>query len=319
MSDMMRSDTPKISVVMSVYNCEKYVGDTIQSVIDQTFTNWEFIIINDCSKDKSAEVIRSFDDPRIIFIDNTQNMGQCANLNRGIELSRGEYIARLDHDDLCLPTRFEKQLEYMEQHPDVIMCGCGCNEFIDGNIKETYAFDVKSTKEMEWLEALMFNRIAHSAFFLRKDLLAKFDLKYGDYGYCEDYALILAILKYGEVGFIKDKLVLYRKFEEQTSATLAREIQLDEDIAALDEYWNDSSFAGKEILLRACKGKLCKFSDYKAFTKAFVAFADSLELGDNPKEIIGNTNNAVELYLSLVRKQKKTVAWYFNRLITKFK
>ena len=105
----------KISVVTSVYNCEKYIKETIQSVIDQTYTDWEYIIIDDCSRDNSAKIIQSIQDDRIRFIKNETNQGQCANLNKGIKLARGEYIARLDHDDICYPDRFVKQLKYMEQ------------------------------------------------------------------------------------------------------------------------------------------------------------------------------------------------------------
>ena len=83
---------PKISVVTSVYNCERFVGETIQSVINQTFTDWEYILIDDCSKDKSADIIQSFadKDPRIRLIRNVQNQGQCRNLNHGIQLAKEE-------------------------------------------------------------------------------------------------------------------------------------------------------------------------------------------------------------------------------------
>ena len=126
----------KVSVVMSVYNCEQYVGETIQSIIDQTFTDWEFIIINDCSRDRSAEVIRKFDDPRIIFIDNKENKGQSANLNYGISIAKGEYIARTDHDDISYPTRFEKQVKYLDDHPDVVLLGTAMQNMSDKVVKD---------------------------------------------------------------------------------------------------------------------------------------------------------------------------------------
>ncbi|MBQ3799225.1 MAG: glycosyltransferase family 2 protein, partial [Treponema sp.] len=128
---------PKISVVTSVYNCERFVGETIQSVINQTFTDWEYILIDDCSKDRSAEIIQSFadKDPRIRLIRNEQNQGQCRNLNHGIQLAKGEYIARLDHDDLCYPERFQKQLDYMEAHKETVLCGCRMDMWQDGIVK----------------------------------------------------------------------------------------------------------------------------------------------------------------------------------------
>lgn len=310
---------PKISVVMSVYNCEKYVGDTIYSVIQQTYEDWEFIIIDDNSSDRSAEVISSYKDARIRFIRNEINKGQSANLNYGIKLAKGEYIARLDHDDLCLPSRFEKQLKYMDDHPELIMCGTGNDTICDGEIVKMPRFEINSPNEMELLEALMFNHIAHSSFFIRKACIDEFDLQYGDYHYCEDYDFILSALKHGMIGFVEENLVLYRVFEEQTTATYPIELQREEDLRALCEYWKDSSFSMKDILIKACKGQLVTCNDYFKFNKAFTGFAAFLGLGNKPGEVIKNTKHAVELYFSLLRKQKRTILWYLHRLTTKYR
>jgi len=111
-----------VSVVMSVYNGERYLREAIDSILNQTFESFEFIIIDDGSSDSSAKIINSYNDPRICFV-RQQNMGLAAALNKGIELSRAKYIARMDADDISHPNRLAIQYAYMETHPDVDISG----------------------------------------------------------------------------------------------------------------------------------------------------------------------------------------------------
>lgn len=108
-----------VSVGMSVYNCAATVGAAIQSVINQSYTDWELILINDGSSDSTDEVCRSFSDPRIRYVSDGRNQGLHHRLNQAIDLSKGRYFARMDGDDVCLPQRFECQLEYLMAHPDL--------------------------------------------------------------------------------------------------------------------------------------------------------------------------------------------------------
>lgn len=114
---------PDISVIMSVYNGEAYLKEAIESVICQTFKNWELIVINDCSKDSTAEILEEFSakDDRIKVYTNDINLKLPASLNKAISLSSGKYIARMDADDICLPERLEKQYNFMEEHQDVAL------------------------------------------------------------------------------------------------------------------------------------------------------------------------------------------------------
>ena len=113
----------KISVVMAVFNGGMYLRDSIQSILDQSLTNFEFIIIDDKSVDDSAKIITSFSDPRIRHIRNQTNLGLAASLNKGIKLAKGEYIARMDADDISLPNRLEIQANYLDFHPDISVVG----------------------------------------------------------------------------------------------------------------------------------------------------------------------------------------------------
>ncbi len=118
-----------LSVILPVYNAEDFLHDSIQSILNQTFVDFELIIINDGSKDKSLEIINSFRDPRIVVV-NQLNKGLAKSLNVGLELSKGRYIARMDADDIALPSKFEKQIKYLKHHPHVKLLGTAV-ELID--------------------------------------------------------------------------------------------------------------------------------------------------------------------------------------------
>ena len=126
-----------ISVVMSNYNTPiNYLKESIDSVLNQTYSNFEFIIIDDGSTDDSLKFIKSYDDPRIKLIVNEENIGLTKSLNKGLKAAQGEFIARMDSDDICYPERFEKQIEYMRKHPDTTVCGTWPNILDEnGNIE----------------------------------------------------------------------------------------------------------------------------------------------------------------------------------------
>lgn len=110
---------PIVSIGMSVYNCEKTVAASIQSILNQTFRDWELIIIDDGSRDGTLTVAGQFDDPRIRIVDGQQNLGLPSRLNQAVQLSRGKYFARMDGDDIAYPERLAKQVSFLDQHPEV--------------------------------------------------------------------------------------------------------------------------------------------------------------------------------------------------------
>ncbi len=124
------ADSPRVTVLMPVYNGEKYLREAIDSILAQTFANFEFLIVNDGSTDNSVPLIESYADARIHLVHNATNSGLVASLNKGLGLARGEYIARMDCDDISLPTRLEKQLAFMDDHPEIGILGSAC-QFID--------------------------------------------------------------------------------------------------------------------------------------------------------------------------------------------
>jgi glycosyltransferase involved in cell wall biosynthesis len=118
--------TPRITVLMPVYNAERFLREAIDSILSQSYRNFEFLIIDDGSTDRSAELVKSYNDPRIRFIQNEHNLGVSATLNKGIDLARTDLIARMDADDISYPKRLQKQYEYMLVHPDCALLSTWC-------------------------------------------------------------------------------------------------------------------------------------------------------------------------------------------------
>ena len=119
-------EKPLVSVIMGVYNEEKTICQCIDSILNQTYTNWEFIICNDCSKDRTLGLLKEYaeKDSRIIVLNNDKNLRLAASLNKCLVVAKGKYVARMDADDISLPERIETQVAYMENHPDIDCVGC---------------------------------------------------------------------------------------------------------------------------------------------------------------------------------------------------
>ena len=120
------NNTPKISLIMSVYNGEDYLAEAIESVLNQTFEDWELIVINDCSTDSTGEILAKYEslDARVKVHTNEVNLRLPSSLNKALELAEGKYVARMDADDICLPDRLQKQFDFMEKNGDVSLSSC---------------------------------------------------------------------------------------------------------------------------------------------------------------------------------------------------
>ena len=209
-------NSPAVSVILPAYNCEKYIGKAIQSVLQQTLTDFELIIINDGSTDKTETTILQFNDPRITYLQNAENKGLIYTLNRAIELAKGNYIARMDSDDICLQERLSKQKDYLDKHPETTMVATTIS-FIDanGNDKGIWPLDRKMiTPALIRNEMPFENCIAHPTIMIRADILKK--LKYNPRQVnIEDYDLWLRILNRGYViGKINEPLLWYRVHDD---------------------------------------------------------------------------------------------------------
>ncbi|WP_131538478.1 glycosyltransferase family 2 protein [Pedobacter nototheniae] len=212
------TDTPEIllTVLMPVHNGEKYLKETINSILNQTLTKFEFLIINDGSIDRSEEIINSFTDPRITYIKNEQNKGIVATLNIGLELSRGKYIARIDADDIALPTRLEKQMDYMQSNPSCKMCGSQAIA-INENGEKMYKLRRPFFSEEIKVNHLFRNSFIHPSVMFDSKIAKEF--KYDiEYQYAEDYYLFSQIALNYEVANLNENLLLYRIHAENITS-----------------------------------------------------------------------------------------------------
>jgi glycosyltransferase involved in cell wall biosynthesis len=165
---MNPSDMPKLSVVMSVYNGERYLDECMQSILQQSFTNFEFIVINDGSTDKSLDILKQYQqsDDRVYII-NQSNAGLSASLNRGIAIAKGKYIARMDADDISYSTRFEEQIKFLEHDLECVICGAQA-DIMDKKGEVIYSTNLK-TKWEDIEKALPSNPFVHFLTMFRID------------------------------------------------------------------------------------------------------------------------------------------------------
>lgn len=214
----------RVTVLMPVYNGEQHLDEAIESILVQTFTDFEFLIVNDGSTDRSAEVIGAFRDPRIRLVHNETNRGLIATLNRGLELATGEFVCRMDQDDISLPERIACQVAFMESHPDIAVCGSWIRKFGVGKTKVCrYHGDPKLLHC-----GLLFGPIlAHPTVMLRRKLFVDNGLYYDEaYQQAEDYELWVRAAQQFQLGNVPAVLLEYRLHASQISSVFNAQ-QLD--------------------------------------------------------------------------------------------
>ncbi|HQD08740.1 MAG TPA: glycosyltransferase [Flavihumibacter sp.] len=215
---------PLISVVMPAYNAAQYILESIESVLSQSYRHFELLVIDDGSTDNTADIIRSVNDDRIKLVANDQNHGIIFTLNRGIALANGKYIARLDSDDLAMPTRFEKQVRFMEENPKAGACGTYF-KVIDKEGKTLQQVKFPSAPRDAKTYLLLHNCFCHSSVMMRTDLAKA--LKYADeYLVCEDHELWHRISQVTEIANVPEYLTAYRIHGNNISTT-KREIMFN--------------------------------------------------------------------------------------------
>ncbi len=210
-------EQPLISIIMSVYNGEKYVLKTIQSVLRQEYKNFEFIIIDDCSTDSSLQILNQVIDSRVIIIHNETNLKLAASLNIGLQMARGEYIARIDADDICTKKRFIKQIEFLERHKDISILGGNYWAFGGSRGRSHYP------QEHEWIETgLLFeNTMCHPTVIFRKNMIEQ---RYDEtFAASQDYDLWTRLIGTNRFHNLPDIVLLYRVHSGQTYMVAANE------------------------------------------------------------------------------------------------
>jgi glycosyltransferase involved in cell wall biosynthesis len=202
---------PLVSVILPVYNAERFTRPAIESILNQTYQNLELIIVNDCSIDSSLEILNEYAqrDKRVNVESNALNLKLSKTLNRAIALSKGKYLARMDADDISLPTRIEKQVKALEENPDVVIIGCnmGIIDEYDKRIgyRKYYSTDQEIRKRMFY-----FSPFSHPAIMIRKEALDKVGDYNHDYNPAEDYELYFRLGTVGKFMNLSEELFVYR-------------------------------------------------------------------------------------------------------------
>ncbi|MDD3435733.1 MAG: glycosyltransferase [Candidatus Gastranaerophilales bacterium] len=214
---------PKISVIMTVYNTkEEYLREAVESILNQTYKDFEFIIINDGSINNAKDVILSYDDKRIKYFENEKNIGLVKSSNKGLDIAQGEYIARMDSDDISMPERFEKQIKFMEENPEITVLGTYFK------ILPTNETVKPPTKNDEIVEHLLYvnSAFAHPSVMLKKSLLDKYSARYNEnYQYAQDYGLWLSLINKAVFANL-DEVLLYYRVHGLSVSQLYNHIQL---------------------------------------------------------------------------------------------
>ena len=268
----------KISIILPVYNAEKYISQTLDSIINQSFSDYELIIIDDGSTDDSSKIINNYRDDRIKYYKNIKNSGIVFSLNRGLEIASSEYIARIDSDDICLKDRLLHQFEFLEANKNVGVCSCNI-KYIDASGNEGEIIKMPLSSDETKINFLFGNPIIHPASMFRRELA----LRVGGYTVgmepAEDYDFWLKLSEICDIQNINEVLLKYRvhstnyskikrnEYDQKFSAIFKKKNKLKLDEIIENEFlsyhlrliignWSEKSYYNEVIKLKKWKKSL---------------------------------------------------------------
>ncbi len=214
---------PEITVLMSVRNGEKYIKDAIDSVLRQTLTDFEFLIIDDGSTDHTVEIIQGYKDERIRLEKRKHQFIQ--NLNEGLRLASGSYIARMDADDIMHTERLRIQLKRMKKNPDITVCGTWARFFSENGKRSNNSHLGYGIIHDPVLELLRYNMLLHPSVMIKKEFLNNHQIKYQNCSFVEDYKLWFDVAKAGGILFVEpQELMMIRRSDTQITVVKKEEM-----------------------------------------------------------------------------------------------
>ena len=260
-----------ITVLMPVYNASNYLNEAIESILNQSFIDFEFLIINDGATDQSEEIIMSYKDARIRYIKKEVNQRLIATLNEGFKLAKGKYIVRMDADDISLPKRLEKQFRFMEANSEIALSGSWAENFGDkiGISKYQTNHDAIKFKMMYQCH------IVHPTIIIRKSILDTINLKFDpNFIHAEDYELFVRISENHLLANIPEVVLKYRVHSKSISNTYT-ETQLKNSAEIRTRIFNNLGFSiSKELLDDYIK---LNYQDYKNINSSGIQIKNMLE------------------------------------------
>ena len=220
----METKVPSVSVLMPAHNAEKYISEAIESILNQTFEDFEFIIVDDCSTDRTWEIIQEYakKDKRIVAVRNEKNLKIALTLNRGMNLVKGKYIARMDSDDWSYPDRLQKQFDFMEANPETGASG-GTMEVCTKNLVRKSCREYNLTDLEIRKKIFRYSPFCHPLVMFNAEILKKYNLNYCQFlPIAQDYDLYFRIGNVSKFGNLKDILLKYRVVDTSISISKAK-------------------------------------------------------------------------------------------------
>ena len=290
----------RVSVVMAVYNGAPYLREAMESVLSQDYRDFEFVIVDDCSTDETPQIIARYGDPRVMYMRNQRNAGQTPSLNRALRAARGTYIARIDADDAYRPGKLRRQVEFMDAHPDVAVCGTAAVK-VDGEGREFGLFTPPLRREDVAFSIYHRVPVCHVSVMMRRDMVLDCNGYDERYRYAADYALWSTLLKQGHrIANLAEPLMNYREFRESLGAVHkvgAAGSESAEIIAA-----NASALAGVQLSSEEARDIALLFFPAAGLSPAAIARAY-----ENLKRLARVAYGAVPLRVSL--QLRATLFW----------
>lgn len=212
-----KQENPLVSVLMSTYNRYDFLRESVESILNQTYSNLELIVVLEfCeNQEKIEQILNSYHDKRIRIIKNKEKLGFPRSLNVGFDLAKGKYVARMDDDDISLPQRLEKQVEFMEENPEIGACGTRAEFFMYASgVFEYIPTDPEDVK----VKMLSFSTICHPSIMMRKKSFDQYNLRYDPDYFTEDYELWSRAIKYFKIANLDEILLMYRASKQNATA-----------------------------------------------------------------------------------------------------
>jgi glycosyltransferase involved in cell wall biosynthesis len=308
---------PLLSVLMPVYNCETYLAEAIESILTQTYSNFEFIIINDGSTDESKRIIKSYTDDRIHYVENEKNSGLITTLNNGIELAKGQYVLRMDADDFSYPDRFEKQVSFMQINSDIDISGTWFlkSDRVNKNTNPT-------TFEACKLNLINNSVLCHPSVIFRKDSVINKDLKFKHSAlHAEDYQFWVDVVKAGlRISNLPEVLLNYRIHPLQISSA-KKDVQKHTVNGIRLDYakfiFGEIIEQNKEIYIQLIDENIEDYVSYKQ-VKRFVFILLKLNLIDekfNQKDLRLLLNKHLRNIVAYILTENKKDFYFLSKIV----
>lgn len=322
---------PLVSCIMSTYNRYDYLKESVRSILDQTYSNFELIVVTEKCENQSkiCQILKDFKDDRIKIVKNSEKLGFAESLNVGLSLAKGKYIARMDDDDISLPDRFSKQVDFMEKNSHIGICGTKAKFF--GNADSEIS--VETDYEILKINTLFRTPFVHPTVMMRKELLDKFNLKYDKDYFTEDYEFWSRAVYCFPCTNLDEILLMYRVNDSQlTSGSNEEKIHNSHKKIMRNQFENHLHLIPTENELELIQGRFNALENCYNFNEAFQLKKDFIKkiIANNQKYKIFNQNKLLDVFCYPVDNQirikvrfkqfvkkviKKIIYPFYNRLM----